>query len=115
MAAVGGHSRHGRRRLQEPQEHQARGRVDGGRITGAAASTGTGGARRLQQLVVGHRVEQRHVLGAADRQLGQRVVLDHLRYRVERLAELAQDELAAALVLADLHVHEAASRPEDSR
>ena len=60
-------------------------------------------------------MEQRHVLGAADRQLGQRVVLDHLRYRLERLAELAQDELAAARVLTDLHVHEAASRPKAQR
>lgn len=64
----------------------------------------------LQQLR-GDRLQQAHVLGAAHRQPVQTVVPDDLRYRAERLAELAQDVLAG-LVHLDAHVHEAFGAPE---
>lgn len=63
----------------------------------------------LQQLV-DDRVEQGHVLRPLDGQLVDGVMLDHLRYTGEGVAELAQDEATLAGG-DDLHVHEAAGTP----
>lgn len=50
---------------------------------------------------------ERHVFCASYRQFVNRVVKNHLRDAVERLAELAEDE--ARVLLDDLHVHKVAT------
>lgn len=53
------------------------------------------------------RVQETHVLGAAYRKTIHAEVTDHLRYVLERLAELSQDVGVQLLVLLNTHVHEA--------
>ena len=53
---------------------------------------------------LGHRVHKRHVFGALDGQLADRIILNHLGNAVKRLTELAEDELPVA-IHDDLHVH----------
>lgn len=68
----------------------------------------------LSEELVDDRVEQGHVFCAFDGQLVDGVVLDHLGYGGERVAELAEDE--ATLTRRNyLHVHEATGTPADRK
>lgn len=66
--------------------------------------------RVVSEELVNDRVEQGHVFGTLDGQLVDGVVLYHLGYGGERVAELAEDE--ATLARRNyLHVHEATGTP----
>lgn len=60
----------------------------------------------LSEQLIYDGIEKRHMLGAFDGQLVDRVVVDHFRNALKRLAELAKDKLPFAVVH-NLHVHEA--------
>lgn len=68
----------------------------------------------MSEELVDDGVEQGHVFCALDGQLVEGVVLDHLGYGGERVAELAEDE--ATLARRNyLHVHEATGTPASNK
>ena len=58
------------------------------------------------QQLIGNRMKESHVFSSFDRQLVDRIMVDHMRDAVKWLTEQTKDELTT-FVAYDLHVHEA--------